>query len=103
MQFYFSTKQIPQLSKLPLQERIREINSASAKLSVPEKTLLNVLKLLVIVPAFALVLRTATDWTSLLWAALVILFYPIIIKPMQYTIAAKYLPNTFNSNTVDKE
>jgi len=91
MQFYFSTIQIPQLKHLSLTERVEKINEATAKLTVPEKTLLNVFKLLVIVPVFALILRTATDWTSILWAGLVILLYPFFIRPMQYTLAAKYL------------
>ena len=61
------------------------------KLTVPEKTVLNILKLLVIVPAFTLLLRVAADWTSLLWALLVFLLYPIIVKPVQYSLSAKYL------------
>lgn len=93
MRFYFSTVQIPALRNLPLNERIEKINQAATQFTVPEKMLLNVFKLLVIVPAFALILRIATDWTSILWAALVILLYPFVIKPMQYSIAAKYLSN----------
>lgn len=69
------------------------MNHALKKLTVPEKTLLNLFKLLVIVPVFALVLRTATDWTSILWAALIILCYPFFVRPLQYAIAEKYLPN----------
>ena len=92
MKFYFSTVQIPQLRDRPLNERIEAITLATSKLSIPEKTLLNVFKLLVIVPVFALILRTVNDWTSLLWAGLIILIYPFFIRPMQYSLAAKYLP-----------
>ncbi len=91
MQFYFSTRNIPGLSGLPLAERMRLLERAAKKLTVPEKTLLNILKLLVIVPAFTLLLRVAADWTSLLWALLVFLLYPIIVKPVQYSLSAKYL------------
>lgn len=91
MQFYFSTRNIPGLSGLPLAERMRLLERAAKKLTVPEKTVLNILKLLVIVPAFTLLLRVATDWTSLLWALLVFLLYPIIVKPVQYSLSAKYL------------
>ena len=66
MTFYFSTRNIPALQGLPLAERARLLDQASKRLSVPEKTLLNVLKLLVIVPVFAFILQTATNWTSLL-------------------------------------
>ena len=91
MTFYFSTRNIPALQGLPLAERARLLDQASKRLSVPEKTLLNVLKLLVIVPVFAFILQTATNWTSLLWAFVVFLFYPLVIKPIQYSICAKYI------------
>ena len=91
MQFYFSTRNIPGLSGLPLAERMHLLERAAKKLTVPEKTVLNILKLLVIVPAFTLLLRVAADWTSLLWALLVFLLYPIIVKPVQYSLSAKYL------------
>ena len=91
MQFYFSTRNIPGLSGLPLAERMLLLERAAKKLTVPEKTVLNILKLLVIVPAFTLLLRVAADWTSLLWALLVFLLYPIIVKPVQYSLSAKYL------------
>jgi hypothetical protein len=91
MTFYFSTRNIPALQGLPLAERARLLDQASKRLSVPEKTLLNVLKLLVIVPVFAFILQTATNWTSLLWAFVVFLLYPLVIKPIQYSICAKYI------------
>lgn len=91
MQFYFSTRNIPGLSGLPLADRMRLLERAAKKLTVPEKTVLNILKLLVIVPAFTLLLRVAADWTSLLWALLVFMLYPIIVKPVQYSLSAKYL------------
>ena len=91
MKFYFSTRDIPALKGLPLTERVKQLDKAAKRLSVPEKTLLNVLKLLVIVPVFALIRQTASNWTSLLWAFVVFLFYPLVIKPVQYSICAKYI------------
>lgn len=91
MTFYFSTRNIPALQGLPLAERTRLLDQASKRLSVPEKTLLNILKLLVIVPVFAFILQTATNWTSLLWAFVVFLLYPLVIKPIQYSLCAKYI------------
>ncbi|BFT29429.1 hypothetical protein D210916BOD24_06050 [Alteromonas sp. D210916BOD_24] len=91
MKFYFSTRHIPGLQGLPLTERVKRLDNAAKQLSVPEKTLLNILKLLVFVPVFALILQTASNWTSLLWAGVVFLLYPLIIKPIQYSICAKYI------------
>lgn len=91
MTFYFSTRNIPALKGLPLTQRVKLIDKASKRLTVPEKTLLNVLKLLVIVPVFVLILQTASNWTSLLWAFVVFLLYPLFVKPIQYSICAKYI------------
>ncbi|MCB4435433.1 DUF6170 family protein [Alteromonas sp. McT4-15] len=94
MKFYFSTRDIPALKELPLTERMKLLDKASKRLSVPEKTMLNVLKLLVIVPVFALILQTAANWTSLLWAFVVFLCYPLFIKPIQYSMCAKYIASS---------
>jgi len=91
MKIYLSTRNIPQLKGLPLTERVKRLDKAATRLSVPEKTLMNVLKLLVFIPAFVLILQTASNWTSLLWAGLVFLLYPLLVKPIQYSICAKYL------------
>nr|WP_289847279.1 DUF6170 family protein [Alteromonas sp. C1M14] len=93
---YFSTRQIPGLESYSLAERMQIITSAAKKLTVPEKTLLNVLKLLVIVPVFVLIIRTSADWRSLLWAFLVFLLYPLIVKPIQYSLCAKYVPQVLS-------
>ena len=92
MAIYFSTRQIPKLSGKPLTERLAAMQMAEKKLTVPEKTLLNVLKLLVIIPIFVLVLQVTSNWTFMFWALLVFLLYPLAIKPIQYSLCAKYLP-----------
>lgn len=91
MKLYFSTKQIPELQDVPLTERIQLLETATAKLTIPEKTLLNILKLCVIAPFFILLLRVVNDWTSLLWAGLILLLYPLLVRPIQFSISAKYL------------
>ncbi|WP_412971501.1 DUF6170 family protein [Glaciecola sp. MF2-115] len=91
MKIYTSTKNIPALADKPLTERMAMLEEAAKKMSVPEKTLLNVLKLFVIVPVFALILQVADNWFSLVWAALILLLYPLLVKPIQYSLSAKYL------------
>lgn len=100
MKLYFFTKDIPGLEGRSIKERMTMLEAAGKRMSVPEKTLLNVLKLLVIVPVFILILRTATDWTSLVWAFLVFLLYPLVVKPLQYSLSAKYIqqPDTISSS-----
>jgi hypothetical protein len=91
LKIYTSTKNIPELSGLSVTERMAVLENAANKLSIPEKTLLNIIKLLVIVPIFALLLRAVESWWSLAWAGLVLLIYPLFVKPLQYSLSAKYI------------
>lgn len=91
MRIYTSTRNIPGLEELPLSERLAILDKASAKMTIPEKTLLNIIKLIVIVPVFVLLLRVFDNWWSLAWAALILLLYPLFVKPIQYSLCAKYI------------
>lgn len=92
MKLYFSTKQIPQLQHLPLTERLEVVQTAQGKLIGPEKLLLNVLKMLVVIPVFILIIQIATNWMAVFWALLITLLYPMLVKPVQYGLCAKYIP-----------
>jgi hypothetical protein len=92
MKLYFSTKQIPQLRHLPLTERLAAMQMAQSKLIGPEKLCLNVLKMLVVIPVFIFIIQTATNWMAIFWALLVTLLYPVIVRPVQYGLCAKYIP-----------
>lgn len=93
MKFYFSTRKIPQLKHLTMSQRMVVLRQAEMKLTAPEKLLLNVIKLLILVPVFVLILRAGQDWYALLWAGLFILAYPFILKPIQHSLSAKYVPD----------
>jgi hypothetical protein len=95
---YTSTKKIPGLENMTLPERIDVLDQASRKMTVPEKTLLNVLKLLVLIPVFVMLLRMVENWWSLAWAGLILLLYPLFVKPLQYSISAKYLPKNIKKD-----
>ena len=99
LKIYTSTKNIPGLQNMPVTERMAALEKAGNRMSVPEKTLLNLIKLLVIVPVFALVLRSVESWWSLAWAALILLLYPLFVKPLQYSLSAKYI----KTNELKKE
>ena len=92
MKLYFSTKQIPQLQHLSLTQRLAAIQLAQNKLIGPEKLLLNVLKMLIVIPVFIFIVQTATDWMAIAWALLVTLLYPMLVKPVQFGLCAKHIP-----------
>ena len=58
MNIYFSSRDIPSISQLPLTERLALIQQAQNKLTGPEKLLLNFLKLAVLLPIFILIFRS---------------------------------------------
>lgn len=91
MKFYFSTRNIPGMQQLPLTRRVQLLQQASNKMTLPEKMLLNIIKLAILVPAFILVFRASDNWGALLWAGLIFLLYPLLLKPLQHSLAAKYL------------
>jgi hypothetical protein len=91
LKIYTSTKNIPQLKGLSVTERMAVLENAANKMTIPEKTLLNIIKLVIIVPIFALLLRAVESWWSLAWAGLILLLYPLFVKPLQYSLSAKYI------------
>lgn len=72
-------------------ERMAVLEKAGNRMTIPEKTLLNIIKLLVIVPIFGLLLRIVESWWSLVWVGLILLLYPLFVKPLQYSLSAKYI------------
>ena len=50
------------------------------------------LKMLVVIPVFIFIIQIATNWMAILWALLVTLLYPMLVKPVQYGLCAKYIP-----------
>ncbi|WP_088330214.1 DUF6170 family protein [Lacimicrobium sp. SS2-24] len=102
MKLYFSTRHIDALKDLPLTRRLTLLREAGAKLTAPEKMLLNILKLCILVPAFAFILYAPKDWLNLLWAVLLLCGYPLLVKPLQYGLSEKYLPSqTVQGDTQD--
>ena len=91
MKFYLTSRTIPELKGKPLTERLDNIEKATSKLTAPEKLLLNIIKLLIIVPVFVFILRASEDWTALLWGLGFILLYPLVLKPIQLNLIRKYI------------
>lgn len=91
MKLYFTSNQIPQLQGKNIRERFVQIEQAQQKLTAPEKVLLNVLKLCIIIPVFVFILRISEDWMSIVWAGAFLLCYPLILRPIQLTMVSRKL------------
>ncbi|MDP4982781.1 DUF6170 family protein [Pseudoalteromonas tunicata] len=80
---YFTSRNIPTLQGLKFTQRADIIKIALSYLSTPQKTILNILKLLIITPLF-LVLASVDSWYVLLYLIGVGLSYPLITNPLSY-------------------
>lgn len=94
MKIYFNTRQIPALANTTVRERIALINHANKKLTGPEKMLLNISKLLIITPAFLFI----AWYSEQIWLVIAIIIsalacYPLVLRPMQLSLCAKYIDN----------
>jgi hypothetical protein len=93
MKIYFTSRQIPQLQNKGIKERFALIEQAQHKLSAPEKVLLNILKLCIIIPTFVFILKISQDWLAILWAGAFLLCYPLILRPVHLTLLSRKIPS----------
>ncbi|WP_440875576.1 DUF6170 family protein [Thalassotalea sp. PLHSN55] len=90
MALYFSTNQIPQLRNYSVQQRQAIVNLAMEKLTAPEKFVINVIKLLMLIPPFLLLANLESGWFFVSVVA-VLLAYFFIMKPISLSFAEKYI------------
>ena len=88
---YWNSQSLPELSGLNFRQRMAVIRRASDLLPVPQKLLLNVLKLLVLIPPFMAIARAASIPEALLWALLLMLAYPLLTRPLTFWLVAPLL------------
>ncbi|OBP15802.1 hypothetical protein A5320_07810 [Rheinheimera sp. SA_1] len=88
---YWNSQSLPELKGLNFRERMAVIRRASDLLPVPKKLLLNVLKLLVLIPPFLAIARAATIPEALLWAVLLVLVYPLLTRPLTFLLVGPQL------------
>jgi hypothetical protein len=92
MKLYFSTKSIPKLQALGLTARLKAIQKAEKRLTGPEKLLLNLLKLCIVVPIFIFIIQVSENWLAIIWALFITLLYPLLVKPIHLGLVEKYIP-----------
>ena len=80
---YFTSRNIPQLQGLKYAERAEIIKLAQSNLSTPQKTVLNIIKLLFITPLF-LLLANIESWWLLLYLFILGITYPVVTNPITF-------------------
>lgn len=94
MRLIYSTSQIDKLSSLPLEQRQQALGKACQRLKQPETFLLNIIKLAILIPFFALLVNAPEKPVNALWAAGLLLLFPLLVRPLQLGMAEKYIKLT---------
>ena len=90
MAFIFSTNKIPELESYTLQQRQQILTLAASKLTAPEKFVLNIIKLIMLVPPFLFMAQLeAVFFVLSLFCVLAIYF--ILLRPISLVFTRKYL------------
>ncbi len=90
MAIYFSSNDIPKLANCSIQERQALIVQAAKKLTPPEKLILNLIKLLIVVPMF-LYMAWLNGWAVALPPTIGFLTYVVIYRPVYLKIVSRHL------------
>lgn len=88
MSLYFTTQHIPELAGLNFQQRMAVVKQAVNQLSVPQKVLLNLLKVIVLVHFFS-VLARFEGWLLIPYLLGAGLIYPLVINPVSFMMSRK--------------
>ncbi|WP_448546889.1 DUF6170 family protein [Thalassotalea fusca] len=87
---HFSSKQFEALDKFTFKERQQIIVIAQAQLTVPEKLILNLFKLVLIIPLFWML--ATHNWLGFIVALVVVLaIYIAILRPLNLKFLSKYI------------
>ncbi|NQZ22337.1 MAG: hypothetical protein HRT53_09795 [Colwellia sp.] len=90
MAFIFSTNKLPELENFTLMQRQQILALALNKLTAPEKFILNILKLLMLVPPFLFLAQLeGIFFVFSLFGVLAIYF--ILLRPVSLLFTRKYL------------
>lgn len=82
---YFSSRAIPELAGLDLQQRMQVIRQAADQLPAPTKVILNIIKLLILTPLFLLMARSS-GWEIIGYIVLLLISYPVITRPITFAL-----------------
>lgn len=85
---YLNSQKIPELAGLTFAQRMEVIRKAVDELPVPTKVILNIVKLLILIPLFLLIAR-ASGWEIIGYIVLLLITYPVITRPLTFAISRK--------------
>ena len=90
MAFIFSTNKIPELESYTLQQRQQILTLAASRLTAPEKFVLNIIKLIMLVPPFLFMAQLEGVYFVLSLFFILALYF-ILLRPVSLVFTRKYL------------
>lgn len=90
MNFYFSTNNIKELDNYSFQEKHLIITLANKRLTPPQKLILGILKLVLLIPPFWF-LAQLDSWWMLLPVAFLMVSYMVILRPLSLSFSVTHL------------
>lgn len=95
MTIYFSSNKIPELAAYSLQQRQAILAMAQTKFTAPEKFLLNIIKLILLIPPF-LFIANLQGMAIVGSIIIVLLAYFIFLRPIMLYFTLKHLNTAIN-------
>ena len=87
---YFSSHTIPELAGLNFAQRMQVIRAATAQIAIPQKLLLNLLKLAILIPLF-FALTQWSSWQNTIAIVALLLAYPLLTRPLTFALCRPFL------------
>lgn len=87
---YLNSRTIPELTGLNFAQRMQVIRSATDKVPTPQKLLLNLLKLAILIPLF-LVIAQWDSWQSTVTIVVLLAAYPLLTRPLAFALCRPHL------------
>jgi len=90
---HFSSHTLPELHGLNFAQRMQVIRKAADQIPTPKKLVLNLVKLVLLVPMF-LLLSQFNQPIDLLPVLLLLLAYPLLTRPLTFFFCQPFLENS---------
>jgi len=88
---FWNTRALPELQQLNFRDRMAVLRRASDLLPTPQKLILNIWKLCVLIPPFLLIARAETPLAAAGIALALILLYPLLTRPVTFALVKPLL------------
>ena len=95
MTIYFSANKIPALAPYSIQQRQAILALAQAKLSAPEKFILNIIKLVLLIPPF-IYIANLQGVAIIISITAVLISYFLLLRPIMLFFTLKHLTNAIS-------